>query len=429
MKTKLSIAAFVLAGITANATSWSLDSCISYAIEHNNEVRQRLIDIEAGAIDISDAKNRFLPSLSGYASQNFNFGRALTADNTYANRNTSSFGAGAQLSLPIFQGLRAIRGLDYSRTALRGLLEQVEAVKDNVTLNVISQYLQVLYAREMLDVANMRLNISQNELARRRELLEAGKIAELDIYEAEAQVSQDELSVVNAQNDSAIALLDLALMLNLPSAKGFDIDPLADEVLPILSPDDVFANAMRNNHEIKAAVIAQEAAEKNVSVSKAAYIPSISFNAGIGTNYYKTSGLYNENFGMQMRHNFAQSLGFSLNVPIFDGFSTRNNVRRARAQQTSAALQLEDSRNRLYKSITQAYSLAVAASKKQEAAAKTVTSTRAAFEAIQTKYDNGRANATEYEKAKTDYTSAMADAVQAKYETILRARILHFYNK
>lgn len=419
----------MLAGLAANAATWSLDSCISYAIEHNTEVRQRLLGIEEGEIDLSDAKNRFLPNVSGYASQNFNFGRALTADNTYANRNTGSFGAGAQLSLPIFQGLRAIRGLDYSRTALRGLLEQAEAVKDNVTLNVIGQYLQVLYAREMLDVADERLKISYDELARRKELLEAGKIAELDIYEAEAQVSRDELSLVNARNDSAIALLDLAQLLNLPSADGFDIEPLSDEAMPLLPPDEVFANALRNNHEIKAGQLSEDSAEKYVALAKTAYIPTISFNAGIGTNYYKTSGLFNESFGMQMRHNFAQSIGFSLNVPIFDGLSTRNNVKRARAQQASAALQLDDTRNRLYKSITQAYTLAVAANKKQEAADKSVTSTRAAFEAMQTKYDNGRANATEFEKAKSDYTSALAEALQAKYESILRTRILLFYNK
>ena len=419
----------MLAGLAANAATWSLDSCISYAIEHNTEVRQRLLGIEEGEIDLSDAKNRFLPNVSGYASQNFNFGRALTADNTYANRNTSSFGAGAQLSLPIFQGLRAIRGLDYSRTALRGLLEQAEAVKDNVTLNVIGQYLQVLYAREMLDVADERLKISYDELARRKQLLEAGKIAELDIYEAEAQVSRDELSLVNARNDSAIALLDLAQLLNLPSADGFDIEPLSDEAMPLLPPDEVFANALRNNHEIKAGQLSEDSAETYVALAKTAYIPTISFNAGIGTNYYKTSGLFNESFGMQMRHNFAQSIGFSLNVPIFDGLSTRNNVKRARAQQASAALQLDDTRNRLYKSITQAYTLAVAANKKQEAADKSVASTRAAFEAMQTKYDNGRANATEFEKAKSDYTSALAEALQAKYESILRTRILHFYNK
>lgn len=422
-------AAVIAAASAASAATWSLDSCVSYAIEHNIEVKQQLLSAYEGELGVNEAKDRFLPSVSAYASESFNFGRGLTADNTYAHRNTQSFSVGAQMSLPLFQGLRAVRGLAYSRTQLRALLEQAEATKDNVTLNVIGQYLQALYAREMLAVARERLAISQGELARRRELLDAGKIPELDIHSAIAQVSQDELSVVNAENDSAIALLDLSQLLNLPSADGFDIEPLPDSEMPLLAPDEVFTNAMRNNHGIKAGRLAEEAADRNVAVAKSGWLPTLSFSAGLGTNYYKTSGLENAGFGSQMRHNFAKSIGFSLNVPIFDAFGTRNSVRRARAQQTSAALQLENSRNALYKAINQAYTQAVAAHKKQDAAARAVESTRAAFDAMKVKYDNGRANATEFEKAKSDYTASLSEAVQARYEAMLRARILNFYNK
>ncbi|MCM1068143.1 MAG: TolC family protein [Muribaculaceae bacterium] len=429
MRTIALTVALALGACAAQARTWTLDECVDYAIGHNVEVKQAMLSAREGEVDVTAAKDAFLPQLSGYASQSFNFGRGLTADNTYANRNTSSFSAGAQLSLPIFQGLRAVRNLKYSRTALRALLERSEEAKDNVTLNVIGQYLQALYASEMLDVARIQLGISQRELERRQVLLEAGKIPELDLYEARALVSRDELSVVNAMNDSIIAVLDLTQLLNLPSADDFEPAPLGDESLPLLQPDEVFANAMRANHGVRAGIIEKEAAEQSVAVAKSAYIPTLSFSAGIGTNYYKTSGFNNEGFGMQMRHNFAKSIGFSLSVPIFDAFSTRNNVRRANLRRESVQLQLDDTRNRLYKTITQAYTQAVAATKKQAAAAVAVQQTEAAFNAMQVKYDNGRATPTEFEKSKSDYTSALSDLVQAKYETILRARILHFYNK
>lgn len=413
----------------AFAESWSLDSCIQYAIDHNISIEQRRVSARQGELEVTAAKDRFLPELSGYASQNFNFGRGLTADNTYANRNTSSFSAGASLSLPLFQGLSAVRNLSYSRTNLQALLEQTEAAKDDVTLNVISQYLQALYASEMLKVTRINLHISQDELARRRQLLEAGKIPELDIYSAEAQVKQDELSVTGAESDSITAMLDLAQLLNLPSAEGFFIKPL-DETNPlILNPDDVYANADANNHSIRAGRLNKEAAAKNVGVAKSGYIPRLSFSAGLGTNYYKTSGFSNESFGAQMRHNFSKSIGLSLSVPVFDAFSTRNSVRRARLQEESARLELEDSQNRLYKSITQAYTQAVRAAKQKEASAKAVESTKAAFDAMQVKYDNGKANATEFEKAKSDYISSLLQETQARYELVLRARILEFYNR
>lgn len=429
MKRFVLIAAAAVMAAAAGAREWSLDDCIDYAISHNIEVRQRMVSQQQGELSVTEAKDQFLPQLSGYGSQSFNFGRGLTADNTYANRNTSSFSVGASLSLPIFQGLRAVRNLKYSQTNLKALVERTEAAKDNVTLNVIGAYLQALYASEMVRVANINLAISTDELARRRQMLDAGKIPELDIYEAESQVAQDEVSVVNAENDSILALVDLSQLLNLPSSEDFSVQPLADSRLPLLDPEEVFANAMQNNHAIRAGRIEKEAADKYIDVARSGYIPTLSFSAGVGTNYYKTSGFDNENFSAQMRHNFSKSIGFSLSVPVFDRFNTRNSIRRAKAQAAVTALQFDDARNTLYKAITQAYTQAVGAEKKHSAATRATASAQAAFEAMQVKYNNGRANATEFSKAKSDYTSALANEVQAKYEAMLRARILDFYNR
>lgn len=423
------VVACLLVASVASAETWSLDSCVSYAISHNINVQSRLLQEENGRLGVTEAKDRFLPNINGFGSQSFSFGRGLTAENTYANRNTSSFSVGANLSLPIFQGLAGVRRLDYAKASLKALLEQTEAAKDDVTLNVITQYLQALYAGELLQVARERLKISTSELQRRQTLLEAGKIPELDIYEARSQVSQDELNLVNCTNDSIIALLDLAQLLNLPDADGFAIEPLADSEMPLLSPEEVWANASERNHSLRAGRLEAEAADKNVSLAKTGYIPTISFSAGLGTNYYRTSGFTNENFSQQMRHNFAKQLGFSISIPIFDAFSTRNSIRRAHVQAHSTRLQLDDTKQRLYKAIVQAYTQAKAAHSKRDAAEVAVESSRAAFEAMKVKFDNGRATPTEYEKTRSDYTNALTESVQAKYEAILRARILLFYNK
>lgn len=418
---------FLFVALASRAEAWTLDQCIDYALAHNAEVRQRILAQKQGDLDVTDAKDRFLPQVSGYGSQNFNFGRGLTANNTYANRNTQSFAVGAQLSLPLFQGLRAVRGLEYSRKAMKALIEHTEETRANVTLNVITGYLQALYAREVLEVAKMSLNISTDELARRRQLLDAGKIAELDICEAQAQVAADELSVVNARNDSTLAMLDLSQLLNIPRRSDFDIVPVGQDIPVIPSLDSALREASLRNHGIRAAALDVEAAEANVAVAKAAYIPTLSFSAGLGSNYYKTTGYTNESFSSQMRHNFAKSLGFSLNVPVFDGLSTRNSVRRARLQQESYALALDNTRTALEKAIVQAHTQAAAALKKTQASEASLLASEQAFRAMQVKYDCGRANATEYEKAKSDYTSAMAQLVQARYEAVLRARILDFY--
>ena len=418
----------ILTCATAGAETWSLDSCISYAVSHNLTVKSRELSAVSGELDITEAKDRFLPSLSAGASQSFSFGRGLTSENTYANRNTSNFGWNIGLNLPLFQGLRNVRNLDYAKANMLTLVEELESAKDDITLNVIAQYLQALYYKEMVKVATEQVKLSKIELSRREELLEAGKIPELDLLQAKSQLAQDELTEVTAKNNYALALVDLTQLLELGSSEEFDIEAIeTDTPLPLYNADDVYASALTTNHSIKASQLGVESAGKAIKLAKSGWLPTLSFSAGIGSNYYTVSGLTSDKFGNQMRHNLSKSLGFSLNIPIFDGFSTRNSVRKAKVQEINARLQLTDTKNRVYKSIQTAYTQAVAAEKRKASSTVACDATEAALEAMRLKYNYGKANATEFEQAKTAYIKAVSDAVQAKYESVLRKRILTFY--
>lgn len=411
------------------AESWSLDSCISYAISHNLSVKNRELNVASGNLDIIEAKDRFLPNVSAGAQQSFSLGRGLTADNMYTNRNTSQFGWSVQMSLPLFQGLRNVRNLEYSKSNYRMLLEQLESAKDDITLSVIAQYLQVLYCKEIYNVSLEQVRLSKIELERRQELAMAGKIPELDILQAEAQVAQDELSSVTSLNDYDMALLDLAQLLELNSTEGFSILPLDQEMidLPLPSPDDIFSYALTDNHSILASRLAVETAGKSIKLAQSGYLPTLSLSAGLGSSFYKTSGFINENFAGQMRHNLSESFIFSLNIPIFDSFTTRNSIRKAKVQQLSAQLQLKETENQLYKTITQAHAQALAADKRKESSAVAEKSTKVALDAMREKYNYGKANATEFEQAQSDYIRAVSQSVQAKYESVLRRKILQFY--
>lgn len=415
------------ASVDALADGWSLDSCINYAIEHNITVKTRQLDCYSAELGVIESKNAFLPQAEASASQSFNFGRGLTAENTYADRNTSQFGWSVGVSVPLFQGLSAKRRLDYSRANLLAVAEECEAAKDNVELQVIAQYLQVLYCGEMLDVATEQERLSKVQLERSRILAEEGKIAELEVTQADAQVAQNHLSVVNAQNDRMLALLDLSQLLQLPTMDGFDVQPLGDGVGPRPSANEVYTSALQSNHALRAGRLAIEAADKNITLAKSGYLPRLSFNAGIGSSYYHIGGVPNAAFHRQMRDNLNTSLGFTLSVPLFDAFATRNSIRRAEVARNTAVLQLEDAESSLYKAINQAYRQLLAAESRYEAAQVAESATKAAMEAMDVKYEFGRANATELEQARSEYIQARMSTVQARYERILRSRILDFY--
>lgn len=416
-----------LSGVNLLADDWTVERCIDYAIEHNIDVKMRRADVESGQLQVEAGRNAFLPQLSGNASQSFNFGRGLTAANTYANRNTSSFQVGASFSLPLFSGLRNTRTLEQAKLNLAQIVWQLEQTRDNVALNVMSQYLQVLYNREVEETAKNQLDLSQYELDRRRTLADNGKIAEVEVIEAESQLAQDRLTLVNAHNDYALAVLELTQLLQLENTDGFNVVSIDSDVPVLPSAMSVYSSALEINNTLKAADAGIDVARAGISVASTGYIPTLSLSGGIGTSYYKLNGTYNLPFKQQMRENYSTYIGFSLNVPIFDALNTRTSVRRARVQLLTATLQREQVLSDLYKTIQQAHTQAMGACSKLEAATISSDAAEISFAAISEKYNIGRATSTEYEQSKSNLFKALIQRIQARYEYLLRYRILDFY--
>ncbi len=421
----------VMAGMShaAGAEAWSLDSCVNYALDHNLNIKAAEVNQLQSELSVTEAKDAFLPNLSAGAGQNWDFGRGLTSANTYANRNTSMFSWNAQMSLPIFQGLRNIRQLKYSKSNLSMTELQTEASRDEVRLSVITSYLQVLFNKEMLEVSREQLRLSNVQLDRQRILLEGGKVPEVDVIQAEAQVAQNEVQVVNSENDLQTSLIELAKALELDDIEGFDVQPIDDETMALLNAEEVYNNALANYPAIRAARQGVKVADDAMTLAKSGYLPRLSFSAGLGSSYYTVSGEDGKSFGSQMRDNFSKSLGFSLQVPIFDAFSTRNQVRQAKARKLSAQIQVAQQESQLHRSIRLAYQQALGAEKKYEAGKIAVNASKAALDAMTEKYTYGKANATEWEQTRSDYITTLAQQVQAKYELILRNRVLRFYNR
>ena len=409
--------------------AWSLDSCINYALTRNLTIKQRELEKISGDISINEARNGFLPQVNASASESLSFGRGLTSENIYANRNTTNFQWGLNLQMPVFDGLRSWRQLKYEKTNLNTLLYQVEAVKDDVTLNVITAYLQVLYSYEVLLTSKNQVELSNYEVMRQQALADAGKIAEIDLLEARSQLAQDELQVVTSTNDYTNAVLDLAQLLQLSSIDGFSVQVLIDnEALPIIpKAEEVYRMALLNNNNIKASRNAITAANQYVSVARTGWIPSLSLNGGIGSSFYTVSGFENMSFGSQMRENLTKMIGLSLSIPIFDGLSTHTNVKRARLQETQAKLQLDQVETELYRSIQSAYYQATGARESYLTALTTEETAREAFNAMQEKYNIGRATPQEFEQSKNTLLGMTLQRIRSHYECLLRYRVLKFY--
>lgn len=413
----------------AQSRTWSMQECIEHAVMNNLTVLQRSNEVEGAQLQLTSAQNALLPQVSAGASQNWSFGRGLTAANTYDNRNTANLSGQIGVQVPIFQGLQTIRTIDYQRTWLRAAAESLEAAKEDVTLQIMAQYLQVLYCGEMEDVAQSQAALTAEELLRRKALLDAGRIPEADMLDAKAQDAQAQMQLVTAQNNRRLALLDLAQLLRLRQVDDFEVQtPDPNEALPeLLLPAEVYDAALNHNHSLQAGRLQIAAAEQQVKVAQTGYIPRLSASAGLSTNYYQVSGMPNDAFSDQLRHNFAQYVGLNLSIPIFDGFQTRNAVSRAKNAHLNSQLQYDLATDNLYKTIEQAYVQAVGARERLKAAEVAVEANSAALAAITEKYNLDRATALEFDNAKNQYIRSLSERTQAKYELLLRARILRFY--
>lgn len=427
-KTRIIAASFwVLASASACAQSWSLDSCVAYAVEHNISVRQGNLQIMEGKLAINEARDGYLPTVDASANQSFSFGRGLTAANTYDNKNIANTQWSLALNLPIFQGLSGYKKQKVAELSLQKYLYENEATKDDITLNVIAQYLQVLYCREVEKSAMSQSEYSEFEVTRQKALVEAGKVAEASLYDAEALAAQDRLAVVTARNDTRTSLVNLANLLQLKSIDGFDISSI-DETEPFIpGPDVVYSAAMGINNSVLGARQGIRVADESIALAKTGYIPKLSFSGGIGSSYYSVSGTPSENFGAQMRHNFAPYIGLNLYIPLFDAFSTRNAIRRAKVQKLNAELTLEQRSTDLYKQIQLAYYQAVGARERYLTSEETLEKTRKSFEAVSERFNLGRVSQADYEQSKNNLFKTEISRIQAHFEYLLRSKILRFY--
>lgn len=408
-----------------------MKQCIDHAIANNLTIKLQEAQREQSKVELSTAKNSFLPDLNGSASHSFNFGRSLQADNTYQSLNTQNTGLNLSTSIPLFSGLQKINNVALSKLNLQAAMEDLNKAKEDISIQVASAYLQVLFNEELVKVANEQLALSKEMLEQKTAFYKNGKASQAEWYEAKARVAQDELSAVQAENNRRLSLLDLSQLLELPSPDDFAIvSPATDSIAGLkiqTSPAEVYAEAVLTKPSVKAARYRLEGAKKSIRMAKGAYYPQLSFGAGISTNFYNVSGMENGNFGSQLRDNFSQYIGFSLSVPIFNRFETRNRVRSARIQQHTYYWQLEESKKNLYKEIQQAYYNAVNAETQYQSSLTADEAAQASFLLMKEKYTNGKANATEYNESRTAWMKAVSDRLQAKYDYLFRTKILDFY--
>ncbi|MBW1294642.1 TolC family protein [Aquimarina litoralis] len=472
MKVKISIICCILFGMLsmqAQEKKWTLRECVEYALENNITIKQSALNVENAAIDKKDALGNFLPSLNAQASNFWRSGLAtdpITNTNSTATFRSSSYGINVGITL--FDGLRNVK--QFQRAKLNKLLSQYNLgkSKDDIALFIANSYLQVLLNKESLKVIEKQHEITLEQLKRTKDLVDAGVLPQGDLLEIEA-TSADELTrIVQAENAVLIARVGLAQTLLIKDYENFDIAE-QDYLVPsssILnkSVDEIRASARQARYEVQIAEQNKLIAEKDLEIAKGAYYPTLSGSFG-----YNTSEVGNNTFNRtldpdnptvdlpigfvgttgeevfqtqpnfliqeagptpfieQLYNNDALSYGLSLSVPIFNGFATRNNVKRNKINVKRTQFQLEQAELDLDSNVYQAYVDAKGAAEAYEASLVAVKAQERAYAYAKDRYDVGRTNAFDFSQSKFRLENAQSNEVQAKFDYIFKIKVLELF--
>lgn len=445
---------------------WTLEACIKHAFENNISIKQSQLDIEDADINKNDAIGNFLPSLNFNASNNWNSG--LTQDvvtGVLVNQVTRNFSTGGTVGINVFSGLRNWRTLQRSKLSQLASQYSLEQMEDDIALFVANSYLQVLVSKQTLQVLEEQNNITQQQIEQTEALIEAGTVPQGDILELQATNADEQQQIIVAKNDVKISLISLAQALLIDDYENFEIadDSYDIPVTDIINRDidEIIEEAKQERYEVKVAETSVEIAEKNVEIAKGAYYPTLqgflNYNTresdrervGFGgvdpdnptrqigfvestgdpvvTQNFLTTALDPLPFIDQLWRNDGLTYGVQLNIPVFNGFATRNNVKRSQIDLERSRNQLKQTELDLEADVYQAYVDAQGAAKAYEAAVKSVEAQQNAYDFARERFDVGVSNAFDLSQSKTRLTNAQNRMVQAKYDFIFRIKVLELF--
>ncbi|HYW96471.1 MAG TPA: TolC family protein [Bacteroidales bacterium] len=442
--------------------AWNLEKCITYALDHNIRIRQQEINTRYNDNVLYQSKADLYPDLNAGGSYGASFGRALD-QTTYEftqNQTVQSLNLSLNSSVTLFSGFQKVNTIRQNEMNLQASLQDLDKLKNDVSLNIAAAYLQILLNKELLNVANDQKKVTTSQVDRTRALVDAGSVAMGTLLEMQSQEAADEVRVVNAQNNLDISYLTLTQLLELDSAGNFSIVipeiPSVDESALLLPVEDIYRQALANLPEIQSSRYQLKSSEKGLDIAKGSRSPRVGLSASYGTGYsdirqlvtgttldttvigYTTGGenvfsTYNKTsmgpypLKNQLKDNASTSVFLNVSMPIFSNFRINNNISNAKLMVENSKLDLENQKKILYKQIQQAYADANAALKKYRSSEKAVASMQESFKYTKEKYEVGLVNAVDFNVAQSQYITAQSDLLQSKYDYIFKTNILNFY--
>jgi len=405
---------------------WDLNNCINYALENNIQVKQKKLSVTSNELDLSKDKSAWLPSLNASISENLSNSKDKTNADSWAASNGTSFSLTA--SMPIYQGGTIKNNIRKSQLSVEQANVEVEITQKSIILSIVQAYLDVLYTKESVDYYGEVVLASQKQVERSKDLFNAGSIVRKDLAQMEAQLASDNYSLTVAINNLTSRTTDLKQLLEIPVADTFAVSfpevQVIDSLASFPSKLEAINAAMSIMPEIRSSQVSNQIAEVNYRITKSGYLPSLSLNAGYSTDY---SSSLSGGFSNQLSNNQLQKVGLTLNVPIFNRFSTRTSVQQSKIGMEQARLSALETEKNLQQQVETIYQDAVAGIYRYKSAKTQMELADESYRLSEQQFNLGMINAVELLKVKTSLLNSKMELIQSKYSAILNLKILDYY--
>lgn len=457
--------ALITTQLFSQQKAWTLQECIEYALKNNIQIKQNLLNQRLSEAVHLQSKAQLLPSLNGNISHSYNNGRKVdpftntfTTGDWFLSQNFS-----LSSSVTLFGGFQNLNTIKQSKYEVMAARQDVLKIQNDISLNIASGYLQILFAQELLEISRSQSEITKLQVERTSKLVEVGNLPKGSLLDMEAQLAIEEVNIVNAENTLSLSFLNLLQMLNLDTVENFTIakpDIAAPtEILLNATSTQIYEVALKRQPEIKSAEFRLKSSEKSIAIARSGMFPRLSLSGSYGTGYsdastrvlgspslngyfpngdttssgdyvYSPGYSYNTEttpFKTQIDQNLNRSVGFFLTIPLFNNLLTYTAITRAKISKENADLTLQLQKDNLRKTIQQAYNDAGSSLKKYQASGKAVNAMEESFKYTDQKYSVGAVTSTDYNDAKNKLTKVKSDLLQAKYDYVFKLKVLDFY--
>lgn len=450
---------------SGNETKLGLQQAVDIALKNNISVKQSENQVLLNNLQLNQSRFNQLPNASGNINESFNFGRSLDPfTNTFVDRNINYNQVSLSGNAAIFNGYLLKNTILQNDILLRATQLDLQAMKENISLQVVLAYLNIMNAEDQLVISQSQTNITRLQIDRTDKLVRAGSLPQANLFDLKAQLAGEEATVITNQSTLDLAELSLLQLLNDKSITNVKVDRISVPTPATggyeASIDKVYEIAESSQPTVRAADLRIQGADKGIDIAKAGFLPFISANVNLGANQsnaqkeYIQSGTKDQNFGTvlfngtniplivtqpnfaengttgyftQLGNTFNYGFGINASIPIFSRFSNKSNVSRAKIQKESANLNAQQARLTLKQNIETAYTNLTNSAKRYDSFLVQVSALEESFRAAESRFNAGAIDFVSYSLQKTNLDKAKGNLVQAKYDFIFRTKILDYY--